>query len=73
MNPPQTIYVVFAALPWEFKMAVATSDEERDRMVKYYDNVPKSGRVWYETYDLRAKCDGCGQYITGAHACPGRE
>jgi hypothetical protein len=51
---PQLVYVVFFTTPGGIvEMQKPTTDEkERDRLIKYLDWVPKSGRVWYETYRL---------------------
>lgn len=53
-SAPRQIYVIFATMPWgEVEMHGPTSDKRvRDMLVRHYDTVPKSGRVWYETYGL---------------------
>ena len=54
MSVPKRIYVVFFTTPWgEVEMQKPTTDaKERDALIKHLDFVPKSGRVWYETYRL---------------------
>ena len=52
---PDVVYVIYQVPPWSNDwelMGVAVSEEKRDRLVKYYDDIPKSGRVKWVEYHL---------------------